>query len=182
MDSSHTFKENLETGKTGESFLANWFKYKGYNILPVYEQINPKFKGPTVYMADGSEIVSPDMIIFKKDKIFWIEVKCKSAFTEYHITGKFQTGIDIKHFRDYQKIMKNFSGEVWLLFLQGKGIAKDSNQGPSGLYGNTLKYLTEHVDHESENYGPSGMVYWNLEDLKFMDSYENVKLVQECYS
>jgi len=60
---------------------------------------------------------------------------------------------------------------VWLLFLQRDGIAKDSNPGPSGLFGNNIEYLIKHENHRHNNWGKNGMVYWAVKHLVKLASY-----------
>jgi len=67
------FKENLKTGKVGESQIARWLQSKGHHVLPVYEIEKDQYAGPALYASDGSKIIAPDMLIFNKEKIVWIE-------------------------------------------------------------------------------------------------------------
>src|SRR5574343_438884 len=56
---------------------------------------------------------------------------------------------------------------VWLLFLHFDGQAKDSPAGcPTGLFGNSLRYLSQHEHHRHKNGGRGGMVYWQDTTLR----------------
>ena len=173
------FEYKLKKGKIGESLIANWLKTKGFNILPVYEIEKDQYKGPAVYACDGSNIVAPDLLAFKKNKIVWFEAKHKEAFTWYRKKAVFNTGIDIRHYKEYLRINKLTDWPVWLLFLHRGGQAKDSPKSPSGLYGGELGYLSRNICHESNRYGNSGMVYWKLETLKKLANYKDIEK-QRC--
>jgi len=172
------FKESLKNGRVGESIIAKYFMKKGYNILPVYEN-NESFKGPTVYKSDNSRLVAPDMIVFNPLKMFWVEAKHKSAFSWHRKTKRWVTGIDIKHYKDYLQVKDLVNFELWLLFLHKDGVAKDTPEdkvSPCGLFGNSINFLSENINHKSDKWGNSGMVYWGVEKLKFIESLENLGL------
>lgn len=165
------FEQKLQIGKVGESQIAEWLKSRGHNILPIYEIEKGQYAGPAIYASDGSTIIAPDMLIFGGGKTIWIEAKHKNAFTWHRITKKFVTGIDLKHYFDYQKVRLLIDWPVWLLFLHRSGIAKDSLAGPAGLFGNDLEYLMKHENHRHENWGKTGMVYWAVEHLIKLANY-----------
>ena len=65
---------------------------------------------------------------------------------------------------------------LWLMFLQGDGIAKDTPEGkvsPTGLYGQKIEVLKKCVDHTSEKYA-KGMVYWTYSVLKLHATLEEI--------
>lgn len=166
-----SFEKTLQQGKVGESWIATWLRGKGHHVLPVYEIEKGQYKGPAVYSACGEQIIAPDMLVFGKGKIIWIEAKHKNAVTWHRKSGRFVTGIDLHHYRQYQKIMTLVDWPVWLLFLHQGGQAKDSLPSPSGLFGNELDYLTKHVNHRHSNHGKSGMVYWAINHLQKLADY-----------
>ena len=167
------FDQQLKTGRIGEGIIANWFIGRGYCVLPAYEIEIPTGKGPRLFTSEGG-IISPDMLVFNQNKIFWIEAKTKSAFTFYRKTWTFQTGIDKRHWNEYLKIQDFINWPIWLLFFHKKGnLAKDTPEGmvsPYGLFGNDINKLRHTIDHPSDNWGNSGMVYWNKDDLILIDS------------
>ena len=158
-----TFTEKLEVGRIGENIIAKWFINRGFNVLPAYEIEVPTGKGPRIFTATGG-IISPDMLVFNHDKIFWIEAKTKSAFTWHRISRTFQTGIDKRHWEDYLKIQSIVNWPIWLIFWHKPGLlAKDTPPGmisPSGLFGNDINILKNKIHHSHDNHGSSGMVYW----------------------
>lgn len=160
-----TFKERLEYGKVGESFIADWFKSRGYYILPIYDVELDSGKGPTLYTPQ-TRLIAPDMFVFKGEKSFWIEAKHKTAFSWHRITSQWVTGIDLKHYLDYCKVDDETPFPVWLMFLQKGGSDKSTGEfSPSGLYGNRLSFLRLHENHRSDKWGHSGMVYWAIKSL-----------------
>lgn len=165
------FKEKLEEGKVGESQIAQWLKSRGHNILPVYDIEKNQHAGPAVYTSSGEMIIAPDMLVFGNGETIWIEAKHKNAFTWHRNTQKYTTGIDIHHYYQYMKIMSLVDWPVWLLFLHRNGCAKDSDPGPSGLFGQSLKYLIHNENHRSEKWGKHGMVYWAVDKLKHLADY-----------
>lgn len=169
-----SFARSLEFGKVGESEIARWLNGRGFNVLPVYEIEKNQFKGPAVYSADGSEVIATDMLAFNLEKAFWIEAKHKSAFTWHRKTQRWVTGIDLHHYEHYQEINRISSWPVWLMFLHRDGLAKDTPQGkisPTGLFANTLDYLSQNENHRHSNHGKSGMVYWAADHLKRVADY-----------
>lgn len=173
-----TFIQALKTGKVGESLIAEYFRSKGYNVLPVYEVVVDSGKGPQLLTPD-KQFITPDMLIFKMDKCFWVEAKHKTAFTWHRITNRWVTGIDLRHYEHYCEVDDCTPWPVWLMFLHGGGKAKDSPpDSPAGLFGNTLKYLREHENHRSNKWGKSGMVYWDKNSLKKICDYEDCILSQ----
>ena len=168
------FERQLQVGKIGESQIARWFQGRGYNILPEYEKEISEGKGPTLWRADGENLICPDMLVFKQGKVYWIEAKHKTAFSWHRITRKWVTGIDIRHYADYLKVAEE-GWPVWLLFLHKDGIAKDTPDGlssPTGLFGEEIHKLQDIENHRSENWGKSGMVYWSHDKLKKLASLE----------
>lgn len=166
-----SFDKQLDYGKAGESRIANYFKRKGYSVLPVYEKEMTEYKGPTLFTLDNESVIAPDMLIFSKaGGVFWIEAKRKSAFSWHRITQKWTTGIDLHHYESYLQIADKYSPwPVWLLFLHEAGTAKDTPEGmvsPTGLYGGELLNLRENENHRNPLWGKHGMVYWAKDKLK----------------
>jgi len=140
--------------------------------LPVYEIEKASGKGPQVFHS-GGQVIAPDLLIMKrqKKKVVWVEAKHKSVFSWYYGDGnsRWTTGIDLRHYEDYQKLLELVPWDVWLLFLHRENIpdSKDTerwyncpNLCPTGLYGGNLRELINQESHRSNRWGNSGMVYW----------------------
>jgi hypothetical protein len=142
--------------------------------MPVYECLMETGKGPQIFGPSGS-FIAPDMIVFRSDRAIWIEAKHKTAFTMHRVTGRWVTGIDIRHYKDYCRVDDISPWPVWLLFLHRGGQAKDSPpDSPSGLFGNDLSFLRKTENHRHENHGSSGMVYWAISNLKHIASIDEI--------
>lgn len=175
------FSELLDTGKIGESLIANWLKSKGWNVLPIYEKEIHEGKGPQLFICDGKELVAPDLFVFKNysKEALWIEAKHKSVFSWHRITGKWTTGIDVRHYNDYVKICQLSPWPVWLLFLHRLDRINSRDEPwpcPVGLFGQRLDILQTIENHRSSNWGKSGMVYWAHNSLKKLASLDEVIL------
>jgi hypothetical protein len=170
------FKNSLRVGKIGESQIAKWFMCRGFNVLPVYEKEQGDFKGPVLFMAGGEQSIAPDMMVFKKNKVLWIEAKHKSAFAWHRNTQQWTTGIDLKHYFDYLAISQQIEIPIWLLFLHRNGVAKDTPPGmtsPTGLYGNSIDYLKNNESHRHANFGKHGGVFWTVNKLRLLAPLEH---------
>lgn len=154
-----SFRENLRDGRVAESEIARWLRRRGVTVLPAYEIEINSGKGPRLF-GPGEDLVVPDMLTYKGSHVLWVEAKRKSAFSWYRIGGYFVTGIDLRHYEHYCQVDDTSPWRVYLLFLQEAGAAKDSDPGPSGLYGRVLSKLRACESHRSDKHGASGMVYW----------------------
>jgi len=175
-----SFDESLQAGRLGEGMIARWWQTRGWNVLPAYEVEVDSGKGPRLFCATREQLITPDMLIFKGTRVYWVEAKTKSAFTWHRLTSTWQTGIDRRHWRDYLRVADETAFPVWLMFLHSPGDqAKDTPEGlisPSGLYAQEIHRLQKSVDHEHDAHGPSGMVYWREDTLKRVCSYEEAAL------
>ena len=159
-----SFSEKLKTGQSAEREIAQWLLSRGWAVLPVYEKVIDTGKGPQLFLP--APLIAPDLFVWRSGKIKWVESKYKNAFTYHRITGRWTTGIDLRHYSHYCEVASKTKWEVWILFLQKGGQAKDSPpDSPSGLYGQEITYLQQNENHRHSNWGKSGMVYWAEEKL-----------------
>lgn len=165
------FNSSLVEGKTGETQIAKWLMGKGRHILPIYEIAENQYKGPALYCNDKTTIIAPDMAVFSHRGLSFIEAKHKNAFSWYRKKRIWTTGIDRHHFEQYVNFRKTLRYKLWILFLHRGGQAKDSMVSPSGLFGNDIDILENKIDHESDNWGKSGMVYWDKDSLVKLSNY-----------
>jgi hypothetical protein len=159
------FNERLTLGHVVESKIAKWLIARGCHVLPAYQIIEQKANGPQLFSKAGN-FVTPDMFVFSKSGALWIEAKHKTAFTYHRITGRFVTGIDLNHWRDYLEVKRLTSVECWLMFNHLGGTAKDSPPSPSGLFTGEIGELSKCVNHTHANWGKHGMIYWAIHSLK----------------
>jgi hypothetical protein len=159
------FNDNLAFGQVAESKIAKWLIARGCHVLPAYQIIEKKANGPQLFSRSGN-FVTPDMFVFCKSGAIWLEAKHKTAFTYHRKTGRFVTGVDLHHWRDYLRVKDLTSVECWLMFNHLGGVAKDSPPSPSGLFAGEIGSLSQCVNHTHENWGRHGMIYWAIDSLK----------------
>lgn len=178
------FPEQLVFGKVGESKIAQWLLTRGKYLLPVYEMLNDEKKGPRLFGC-GRDFIAPDILVWSHKGVCWIEAKHKNVFTWHRITKRWVTGIDRRHYRNYLALAKAWRPwPIWLLFLHesaephGRDKPYSPPVCPIGLYGGELFELSEKVNHEHPNWGPSGMVYWAESELKKLATLEEINKSQ----
>lgn len=171
------FQQNLTRGKIAETAIAKWLMARGNCVLPVYEKEIREGKGPQFFIQQGS-FAAPDMLTLPN--CIWVESKNKSVFSWHRITQQWVTGIDFKHYRDYLQVQEHSQRPVWLLFLHTRQqpSQKDLDYGappvcPVGLFGNSLRFLQENINHQHANWGTSGMVYWAQSKLRLLEALED---------
>lgn len=182
----------LAQGRIVEGDISQWLVHaQGWTLLPPYEIEIPSGKGPRLFTPNG-ELIVPDLLGMRykgrKFQLKWWECKGKSRFTwRWKDAKAWQTGIDLRHYLDYQQVQKD-TFEVFLLFLHtcSSPSKYDLEHGspvtcPTGLYGRPLSYLMEHEHHkDSYNNGSRDcpMVYWNESDLERLASLDEVRMLQ----
>jgi hypothetical protein len=177
-----SFRREFAKGIIGESTIATWFKQRGSSVLPAYQVELESGKGPQFFTPEG-KFVTPDMMIFPS--MVWVEAKHKTSFTWHRQTGQWCTGIDLRHYRDYQQVARISRRPVWLMFLHnsGKPSAGDLARGcpancPAGLFGAALDYLLQNENHRSPNWGSDGMVYWTPAAFRLLASLIELEYLQ----
>ena len=173
-----SFRAQYEHGKVAESAIARWLMSRGNAVMPVYEILDQQYKGPQLFTLKGG-IIAPDMLAFCGTEMLWVEAKHKTGFTWWRKGGVFETGIDLHHFAEYQRVASVTGRPVWVLFLHKGGQAKDSPPSPSGLFGNEVKVLAANESHRDPRWGKHGMVYWTRQQpdggaLRFLAAYSDV--------
>ena len=165
------FEDRLAFGKVGESLISKWLQNRGHAVFPAYDIEKSEGKGPQLFAAYG-DLVLPDILAFRSGKIIWFEAKHKTCFSWYRIGKCWETGIDQRHYDEYQEVAARTELPVWLLFWHplSEPSQSDLDKGcpiecPTGLFGNKIDTLAENVSHRSSRHGTSGMVYWDRDKL-----------------
>jgi hypothetical protein len=168
------FSENLVYGKIGEDVISSWLQGRGHSIFPAYEKQINCGKGPQLFASHGN-LVLPDLLAFRNGKVLWVEAKRKTNFTWHRITRRWVTGIDIRHYDEYQKVRLSTKFPVWILFWHPNAVPSSEDKAwgcplecPTGLFGESLDILTANENHRSDKWGKAGMVYWAHEKLKLL--------------
>lgn len=161
-----SFERSLAFGQIGESAISKWLQGRGHAVFPAYQIEQASGKGPQLFASSG-DLVLPDLLAFRSGKSIWFEAKHKTCFTWHRITQRWVTGIDLRHYSEYQEVSIRTGLPVWLLFFHPQSQPSESDRSfgcppacPAGLFGNDLNVLTACESHRSDRYGKSGMVYW----------------------
>lgn len=150
-----SFKELLKFGEQGEKEVALLLMQKGYTVLPLY-QFN-KEHAPFL-LSKKNKITLPDLDCYHKSKPnIFVEVKSKN---KWNITNEItETGFDLKHFKEYEKIQEETQKEVWIVFNH-KGASE-------GLY--TIKLNKYHRQWNGKNIKgekkSKALVFYDKNDL-----------------
>ncbi len=172
-----TFQQKLAEGRIGESLIARYLRSKGWAVLPVYEKEIDNGKGPCLFLPYGlpeNELIAPDLLLMREKQVRWVEAKSKTTATWSLRKKCYQTGIDLRLYKDYQKVQSTTKWPVWLVFLQKSTLAsnapEDAPPCPTGLYGCPI---TQPIANDSYGRFPH-IVYWNIKDLKKLATLADV--------
>lgn len=161
-----SFDRALAFGQLGESHIAKWLQGRGHAVFPAYQLEHQTGKGPQLFCADRN-LVLPDLLAFRDGKAQWFEAKHKTCFTWHRLTRRWVTGIDLKHYREYQEVADRTGLPVWLMFYHPRSEPSDNDKShgcpaecPTGLFCGEIKTLRQCENHTSDRHGRSGMVYW----------------------
>lgn len=178
------FAHALAFGQEGETLISRWLQSRGHIVFPAYEKQINTGKGPQLFSA-AANYVLPDLLVFRRNGVCWIEAKHKNFFTWWRRTSVWTTGIDLRHYEEYQQVSALTGVPCWILFWHPSSNpdprdiqAGSPAQCPTGLFGNDLATLAGCEDHRCLSldpvrdgmvgHGRSGMVYWAVDDLKLL--------------
>lgn len=168
------FERTLAFGQMGESLISRWLQSRGHAVFPAYQVEHQTGKGPQLFAASG-DLVLPDLLTFRGGKVHWFEAKHKTCFTWHRISGKWTTGIDLRHYCEYQEVALRTSLPVWILFWHPMAEPSDADKAhgcpprcPTGLFGKDITVLARCESHRSDRHGRSGMVYWAHDALRLL--------------
>ncbi len=174
------FERQLAVGQLGEGVISRWLQSRGHAVFPAYQMEMHTGKGPQLFAATG-DLVLPDLLTFRGGKVHWFEAKRKTCFTWHRISQRWTTGIDLRHYGEYQEVANRTALPVWLLFYHPEAVPSpaDAAHGcpaacPTGLFGNDIAILAECESHRSDRHGRSGMVYWAHESLRLLAPIDEV--------
>ena len=156
------FREAKKSGRELEEAIARILVAAGWAVIPVTASSDVGI-GPRVMSKDGT-IVAPDLICFRKGRCRMVETKNKSTFSLHRNTGTWLTGIDTKHFNDYDKVQTACGCKLCVVFLQ-----RPEGDSPSGVYFQWVDELKQHVHH---SWDENGMTYWAEKDLSRMMDWD----------
>lgn len=180
--SQSSFQRQLAFGQVAETLIAKWIISKGGIILPIYDIEYETGKGPRVFEKNGLQYAAPDLLVWKSDKkAVWCEIKHKTVFSWYRRLQQWETGIDLNHWKAYQKVAQKTGMPVWLFFLHrsDRPSPRDLQYNcpprcPVGLFGNQLDDLLTSTSHTSNQHGRHGMIYWAESDLQCLAELDEI--------
>jgi hypothetical protein len=182
-----SFRQQLAFGKVAEGAIARWLMGRGHSILPVYEKEvgDGTYKGPQLYRMRES-FAAPDLLVFSNaSEILWVEAKRKSVFTWWRKGRVWETGIDLRHYRDYLAIRDRIGIRMLLMFLHecsepspiDRPFLPPGSTCPTGLFAGEIGELSANESHRDPRHGRSGMVYWAHETLVQLATLEQIECV-----
>lgn len=160
-----SFESKLARGKVSESALARFLIRHNWLVVPAYDVSNNSFKGPAARWQN-EPLVLPDILAAKGGTARWCESKDKSGFTWYRTGHCWETGIDLRHCHDYQRVSELSGWPVFLFVVQGQGKTLGSEyatepQPQAGVYYDTLEHLAKVTSHTYDGLtGKTPMIYW----------------------
>lgn len=174
------FDETLARGRVGEGAISRWLQGRGHSVFPAYEIEKHSGKGPQLFAASG-DLVLPDLLAFRAGSVIWFEAKHKTRFAWHRNSQNWTTGIDLRHYDEYQQVAIRTGLPVWLLFLHPQAEPSEADKAhgcpplcPTGLFGGDIAELSKTESHRSDRYGKSGMVYWTVDALRLLANADEV--------
>ena len=97
--------EEWKKGEHGQRIISDFLIGKhGWHLID-----NADFcgrngdKAPRLHGLE-SNYVTPDLLICKAGRSFWLEVKTKQTYTVHHLSGREEHGFSLRHYQDYTKV------------------------------------------------------------------------------
>lgn len=108
-----SFSEMLAFGQEGEHKIAEMLISKGYTLLSLYQ-----FEGTQhapYFLNSSGMVVSPDLVCAKKGRVFFVEVKTKTRWSQ-NASREIETGIDFRLYNHYLRLYNETNVDLWLVF------------------------------------------------------------------
>ena len=159
INNSIEFQNSLAYGTQGEKEVATIFLNNGYSILPMY-QFKSLENSPKLF-NETSEIISPDLIVFKNGKSLFVEVKKKTRWVKHFDT--IETGCDYRLYLQYLHTVNTTGLNLIMVF-------NHVDESPNGMYFIDIKTEGRYWDGKSNTqinnkvYTP--MYFFNFNNLK----------------
>jgi hypothetical protein len=182
------FEESLHKGRLSESAIVSWLRARGNGVITVYEIQHDAKMGPRFLASRSRAFVAPDVLCFGGEgSVLWCETKHKTVFSWHRKTQQWVTGVDLHHFRDYERVAGETGLPVWLAFLHVSSTPNSADwkyncppQCPTGLFVGEIGRLASQYNHKHENWGRHGMIYWSSQTLhRLAPAHEVMRYHQE---
>ena len=149
-----------EKGNKGEQRATLFFRKWGYEVIYV--------GGAIRYSIDNLRFFCADLLVWKKGKTFWVQVKYKEPRKKYP-----DTGLEKWRYEALKKHQRDTGLKVMLVFTDDSivkhGNWKKLGEGEDRVYGNWLDKLPTCISHFGNNYNSKDdceMIYFLLSKLK----------------
>lgn len=154
--SKFTDSKNFKYGTVGEELVLDYFRKKCSNYNIYYPENNNKAHWVDFFIADKT-----------MNKLFALEVKTKPSRIYYP-----DTGIEQKHFNEYQILTATYKIDVFIAFVD-----KDKKQ----IYGNYIRNLLKPVVskgidyplYENRNKTGGKIIYFPLTNMIIISNIPN---------
>jgi hypothetical protein len=164
--SDQRFQLALQSAREVEKIVARWLQRRGWLVLPVYDYSGlgdgkaPKLQG------DGVSLVTPDLLAARDGSTKWFEVKHKTRADWTRITGRLETGIDLRLWNHYVRVRASTGCEVWIVFVH-----EHEDEIRAGEIG-----ALDAIKRESPRFNNGrGGVFWAWDSLTPMAKWSDVK-------
>lgn len=113
-----SFDEAVAKARVIERAVAQWLMAHGARILPVYDYSGlGENKAPRLEAFSASDsLVTPDLLVARSGRMQWCEVKWKERAFEFMKTNEYETGIDLRLWKQYQRVKTVTGCRVFLVF------------------------------------------------------------------
>jgi len=147
-----SFEAQLEVGKHGERVVARILRERGWYIVPSYDFTGTDGAKAPRMIGQRLGFVIPDLDIARGGTRYWVEVKTKTAADFTRLTQRFEHGMQLRHYTDYQRVQQESASPVWIFVLELAAsellfIALDKIEDMKRVY-------------DGRKMGRGGMVYW----------------------
>ena len=146
--------------------MADWLKARGWRVLPVYDYSGkgdskaPRFEG----RGPITSLVMPDLLAARDGELRFVEVKYKTRPDYTRATGRLETGISLRLFRDYQAVEACTGAPVWIVWIHGTARPVAS----------TLAKVEQNMRvYEGPKMGRGGMIFVPLDALDEVPGWED---------
>ena len=156
------FARERDRSKAYEIAFSEYLQtVRGYYILPTYDY-SGLGDGKAPRLLKGKDgLVLPDLMGVKNGKISWFEIKLKSEATYYRKGGCLETGLNLRHWNDYQRVKAQIGAKIFIVFIHQKEdrvVTLDTDDFAAAF---------SH-QYEDNKMGRGGMVFFDFAKLKFV--------------
>ena len=166
--SEQEFRENVAKGRVIERALARWLMSRGARILPVYDYSGlGENKAPKLEAFSATDsLVTPDLLVARKGRMQWCEVKWKESAFLFRKTNERETGINLRLWSQYLRVKQVTGCQVFLVFAHKRRISSRATRS------DRFPMLTRQAMYRGDAYAP--MINWPLRLLRPLAPYSDV--------